>query len=83
MCDNLEATLVSHWALGGPFGVTLGHFGLTLGPSWVTFGPFGLPLELLWSHLGHMRVTLGGTLASLWGYFGVTLKLLWVYKGDV
>ena len=75
MCDNLEATLVSHRALGDPFGVTLGHFGLTLGPSWVTFGPFGLPLELLWSHLRHMRMTLGD-LMCLGSHSGLTLGRL-------
>ena len=76
MCDHFEATLVSHWALGDPFGVTLGHFGVTLGPPLGDCWTFGLTLESLWSHLRHMRGNLGRPYVprkSLWAHFGATL----------
>ena len=75
MCDHFEATLVSHWALGDPFGVTLGNFGLTLGPPLGDCWTFGLTLGPLWSHLRHMRGT-SGDLMCLGNHFGPTLGRL-------
>ena len=73
--------------------LTFGHFGATDRPLLVTLDPlwghFGATLEALWSHLGHMRVTLaplGGNLNSLWDHFGVTFGIwrwLWFTFGSL
>ena len=53
---------------------------MTLGPPWVTLGPFGVTLQSLWSHLRHMRVTLGD-LRCLGSHSGPTLGTLRFHFG--